>query len=305
MESKEQHYRELFREQTETKPEVARALEKLLPDLPDPTPLSDVLAELRSNLAAFPNAMLGEIGVDRACRIPYGPPSLPPYALDEARRELSPFTIPLAHQLAILEAQLDLAVELRRNVSLHSVKSQQATVELLDRMKAKHGDAWSMISVDMHSCGLSAQTWKDVEVSIYTAYSGIAVLIFVQKKHSNIFLSLSIVINSRSSAHRSLIAACSPDRILAESDYNDPSYCTGQTWKMIQTIADVKGWTVEDRWDDNATSDSWGVVRRLENNWKTFQKGGHAPIRKKDKRRLLLEDWESDEEDETPPNKTI
>ena len=68
---------------------------------------------------------------------------------------------------AILEAQMDVAVEMERNVSVHSVKSQQATVELLNRMQTKHGDAWNIISVDMHSCGLSSQTWRSIEVRVF------------------------------------------------------------------------------------------------------------------------------------------
>lgn len=114
--------------------------------------------------------MLGEVGIDRAFRVPYSHPVDPPFAAvyeapRDGPREVSPFTTPLAHQLAILEAQLALAVELRRNVSLHSVKCQQATVELLDRMKTAHGPAWLRISVDLHSCGLSAQTWTQLSVS--------------------------------------------------------------------------------------------------------------------------------------------
>lgn len=132
--------------------------------------LSDVLAEVRNNLSAFPNAMLGEIGLDRTCRVPLAPPSPPPYVLHDKPRQLSPFTIPLDHQVAVLEAQFDLAVELKRNVSFHSVKSQQATVELLDRLRAKHGAAWYAISVDMHSCGLSTETWKDIEVCARANY---------------------------------------------------------------------------------------------------------------------------------------
>lgn len=118
--------------------------------------------------------MLGEVGLDRACRIPYSAPLPPPYASsassssqhEEDGRPLSPFTIPLDHQIVILEAQLGLAAEMGRNVSLHSVKCQQATVELLGRMKDKHGKAWERISVDMHSCGLSAQTWLNIEVRL-------------------------------------------------------------------------------------------------------------------------------------------
>ena len=166
--SKETHYRALFLPESEPKPDHEAAFARLLPFLPEPTPLSIVIATLRASLQSFPHAMLGEVGLDRVCRIPYSPPADPPYAshADDGGRELSPFTIPLAHQEAVLEAQLALAVELRRNVSMHSVKAQQATLDLLARMKARHGSAWEMISVDMHSCGLSAQTWAAIEVGL-------------------------------------------------------------------------------------------------------------------------------------------
>lgn len=146
------------------KPNSVDAFEKLLAHLPEPILLADVLSELRGNLASSPDAMLGEVGLDRVCRIPYAPPAATPYASNAEAHDRSPFTIPLAHQLAILEAQLDLAVELRRNVSLHSVKSQEATVTLLDKMKEKHKEKWTGISIDMHSCGVSVETLKDIQV---------------------------------------------------------------------------------------------------------------------------------------------
>lgn len=96
------------------------------------------------------------MGLDRASRIPYAYPAHP--------IKLTPFTIPLTHQLEVLEAQLDLAVEMNRAVSLHSVKAQMATKELIERMQAKYEEKWDAISVDLHSCGLSAQMWKDIEV---------------------------------------------------------------------------------------------------------------------------------------------
>ena len=168
--SKEEHYRALFIPPSPPpKPNDIAAFNRLLPFLPEPTPLAEVLADLRARLAAFPNAMLGEVGLDRACRIPYSRPADPPYASHDstagAPRELSPFTIPLAHQLRVLEAQLALAAELRRNVSFHSVKAQQATRELLDRMRTVHGTRWLALSIDLHSCGLSAQTWTEISVS--------------------------------------------------------------------------------------------------------------------------------------------
>lgn len=100
--------------------------------------------------------MLGEVGLDRVFRVPWDHFTSP--------RQLTAFTIPLAHQVAVLEAQMEVAVELGKNISLHSVKSQQATLELLGRMKAKFGEKWNRISVDMHSCGFNPQTWRDIEV---------------------------------------------------------------------------------------------------------------------------------------------
>ncbi|KAI0361045.1 Metallo-dependent hydrolase [Trametes cingulata] len=292
--SKEAHYRQLFLpDPAAAKPEHVAAFERLLPYLPDPIPLSDVLSDVRARLTEFPNAMLGEVGIDRVCRIPYASPAEPPYASSASSssedagsgRELSPFTTPLEHQLAILEAQLALAVELQRNVSLHSVKCQQATGELLDRMKGKHGAAWLGISVDLHSCGLSAQTWQQLS-----------------KRHPNVFLSLSTAINARSPAHRALAAACAPDRILVESDFHDVRLSAPYTWHMLRTIAEVKGWRVEDAWDEayeDAPEEEWGAVRRLEENWKVFVRGGHAErehVKRKRRRDKAIEDWEAGEQ---------
>lgn len=116
------------------------------------------------------------------------------------------------------------------------------------------------------------------------------------------FLSLSTVINARSPAHKSLIAACSPHRLLVESDFHDIHYSLPYTWTMLLTVAEVRGWEVEQTWkyDDGGGEDDeskWGTVKRLEENWKAFVKGGHLPVKKKrDKRRLVLDDSESDDE---------
>ncbi|KAI0081089.1 Metallo-dependent hydrolase [Panus rudis PR-1116 ss-1] len=279
--SKEEHYRSLFLDNSNT--QNTDAFERLVALLPPPISLTAILSELRQNLTDFPNAMLGEVGLDRACRIPFVAPSDPPYVENESRRELSPFTIPLSHQLAVLEAQLELAVQLKRNVSVHSVKSQQATTELLDKMKAKYRKDWDAISIDMHSCGLSAQTWQNIE-----------------KKHANVYLSLSTVINSRSPSHKELIAACAPHRILVESDYNDIRYLTRQTWDMVRTIAEVKGWRIESEWtytDEDVDVEKWGVVKRLEDNWLRFQSANHIPVkRRRDRRKMELDSDESDAE---------
>ena len=114
--SKDDHYRKLFEPQLESgpesdKPERNELFEQMLQHLPDPISLSYCLETIRRHFDEFPEAMLGEVGLDRSARIPIDP------GADE--RRLSPFLLPFDHQLTILTAQLELAVERKRNISLH------------------------------------------------------------------------------------------------------------------------------------------------------------------------------------------
>lgn len=46
---------------------------------------------------------------------------------------------------------------------------------------------------------------------------------------------------------------------------------------MVQRIAEVKGWPVEEAdWADSVSEEEWGVVRRLERNWTLFREGRHV-----------------------------
>ena len=44
---------------------------------------------------------------------------------------------------------------------------------------------------------------------------------------------------------------------------------------MLNLVAEIKGWHVEDRWEDELEPDQWGAVRKLEENWRLFQRGNH------------------------------
>lgn len=164
------HYRALFLPVSSPPPsaKLEAAFARLLPALPPPISLADVLADLRAHLTDFPSAMLGEVGIDRVARVPFAGPGAPDDTNDGTNgRGLSPFSTPLAHQFAVLEAQLALAVELRRNVSMHSVKAPAQTLSLFDRMAATHGAAWFAISVDMHSCKFSPEAWREIGVRLF------------------------------------------------------------------------------------------------------------------------------------------
>jgi len=51
---------------------------------------------------------------------------------------------------------------------------------------------------------------------------------------------------------------------------------------MLRIVAEVKGWPVEKTWEEVEES-QWGVVRRLENNWRRFVQGNHVRARKPSK----------------------
>ncbi|KAI9444742.1 TatD DNase family Scn1 [Lactarius indigo] len=278
------HYRALFFPESSEPPtaKLEAAFARLLFALPPPIPLADILADVRVHLTEFPSAMLGEVGIDRVARIPFAGPGAPPDADNDIEgangngngRRLSPFLTPLAHQFAVLEAQLALAVELRRN---------------FDRMAAAHGAAWYAISVDVHSCKFSPEAWREIG-----------------KHHPNVYLSLSTAINDGIPNFVALVRECAPTRLLVESDWPDARDAPARTWDMACMVAEIHGWPIEDTWEDAPPSDEekWGVIRRLESNWRAFVKGGHvAPIRglrsrERRRRDYSLDLVESDTEDE-------
>lgn len=73
--------------------------------------------------------------------------------------------------------------------------------------------------------------------------------------------------------------------MLVESDYPIARDLAQETWAMVETIAKERGWRVEQTWDYPQSEDEceikeeWGVVRRLEANWRRFERGDH-PARK-------------------------
>ena len=94
-ESKRKHYESLLLSPSSSGEDLA-AFEKILENQPEPRLLDDILSEVRKNVLDFPNALVGEIGLDRAVRIPYD--------YDATPRILPSLTIPFEHQLKIFEA---------------------------------------------------------------------------------------------------------------------------------------------------------------------------------------------------------
>ncbi|KAL2200375.1 TatD family [Corynascus similis CBS 632.67] len=162
-ERKATHYRSVLSPQPD---------EKFIASLPDPIPLSTFLADTRQRiLNAGGPALIGEVGLDKAFRLPWPwnhpknatatatagtNEQLPAAELDNKNddddgtakekltpggregRMLSPHHVKMAHQVAVLKAQLRLAGQLGVAVSVHGVQAHGVLFDALAALWKGH-----------------------------------------------------------------------------------------------------------------------------------------------------------------------
>lgn len=280
--------------------------ETLIRELPAPRPLSSFILETRTRLEKHPNALVGEIGLDRSFRIPNAwlpgedgddrDPTRTPGTREY--RTLSPHRVQMSHQRDIFRAQLELAGELQRPVSIHSVQAHGAIYDVLRELwtgyerevissrqrKRKgsvtgaHGDE-SADEIEGETRNKKAQTPSSSKPGAKQrmpfppricmhSYSG-PVEPLNQFLHpsvpADIYFSFSDVINfssGKADKVTDVIKSLPEDKILVESDLHRAG---GEMDDMLEQvtrrICSIRGWELDDG------------VRKLGNNWKQFVSG--------------------------------
>jgi Tat protein secretion system quality control protein TatD with DNase activity len=266
--------------------------------LPEPKPLSQLISETRSRLLDFPTALVGEVGLDRAFRLPQAWTQEDIDARNgemtpgsrEGRR-LSPHVVRIEHQKAILEAQLRLAGELHRPVSVHSVQGHGAVFELFkalwkghERKVASRREMKRRHSVDGAHAGSDAEGDEDGDGEALSdgrekqplpfppricmhSYSGPVETIrqFLHRSNpSDVYFSFSDVINFGHQSDKSVavIKALPDDRVLIESDLHIAGDEMDERLEQVtRQVCELRGWDLKQG------------VQQLADNWKRFVYG--------------------------------
>jgi Tat protein secretion system quality control protein TatD with DNase activity len=259
--------------------------------LPDARPFGEFIAQMRHHLEKFPLALVGEVGLDKSFRIPE---DWLPQHLDERNsaltpggregRRLSPYRVSMDHQRKVLLAQLRLAGEMRRAVSVHGVQAHGIVHNTLaetwkgherkpmSRKEKKKAEAAQRTHAEpegaesegensgpqpyppricLHSFSGPAET-----VKLYTAPT----------VPCEVFFSFSTTINSwvedGQGKVEAAVGAVPDDRLLMESDLHTAGDRMDQYLEeIVRKLCEVKGWDLETG------------TKQLAANWRRFVAG--------------------------------
>ncbi|KAJ3464804.1 hypothetical protein MRS44_009590 [Fusarium solani] len=240
-------------------------------DLPTPVPLSTFLSETRARLLADPHAMVGEIGLDKAFRLPMqwqdgAGPSRDPARTGggRQRRPLSQFRIQISHQKTVLLAHLSLAGELGRAVSVHGVQVHGLLYDVLTscwkgyEIKGRRAQQKEAKENGYQTNGASAtgeNNGKPYPPRICLhSFSGKSDAVKQYLKPSipaKIFFSFSKTNNLASETARAktedAVRTVPDNRVLVESDLHTAGdRMDGELEDMYRAICEIKGWTLEE-----------------------------------------------------------
>lgn len=240
--SKHKHYHDLFNIY-DSSPSAQQQLDSIWEQLPEPVSLQDVCQGISDNFERFPNALLGEVGIDRAFRMPRTAwnydPQKPQTPVLEPR--LTKLKTPQAHQLSVLHAQIQIALQYRRNISLHSVQAGGLTVDLLSSLRNTDPTSFGAVRLSLHSCTLDNNVVKSL-----------------MKKYPNVYVGFSSTINRKQIAAKECLATVHPSRALMESDYHTVKGIPGFLLEATEYFSQLHALDIE------------AAAQQLRSNWDAF-----------------------------------
>lgn len=223
--------------------------EDLLNNLPDPISLIEYLDKVDKYLEDNPKASVGEIGLDKVFKLPwggyYGDYGLKKEPIVRDGKRLSNYRVQLNHQIKVMELFLQLSITHRRSVSLHCVKAHGSLYDIVTKRYKNTG-----IPILLHSYSGSidhAKAW-------------------IQQFGDSVFFSISKIFNMTRVDYQNLIELIPVRNLLLETDYGvdfyDTSTHTADLKLVFESICSLKN------------LDQAEAARILLENWNRFKSCG-------------------------------
>lgn len=188
---------------------------------------------LRRMLLEHPNAIVGEVGIDRAAKL------LPGGSFEWHGVKPTSVACSIEHQMEIFDIQCQLARELNRSISVHCVQGQghifnylkaqsnQFSTRKLKLLKFKP----NILRMCLHSYGGAPGSIKQ----------------FIDLKGFEMYVSFSVGINARLTPPnklQELIQSVPEDRLLIESDMNTAVGIDVCMVEIIKIVAEARQWSI-------------------------------------------------------------
>lgn len=188
---------------------------------------------LRQHLLDHPNALVGEVGVDRAAKL------LPGGSNKWHGVKPTSVQCSIEHQISIFDIQCKLARELNRGISVHCVQGQG---HLFNYLKAQSNQ------FSTRKLKLLKEIPNTLRMCLHS-YGGApgSIKQFLELKGFCVYVSFSVGINARMTPPlklQELIRSVPEDRLLIESDLDSPKLIDDCMVDIIKIVAEARQWSI-------------------------------------------------------------
>ena len=220
---------------------IASEKQDMIQALDGPFPRDEWVNNLKQRLIDHPQALVGEVGLDRAARL------LPGGAIEWHGVKPTSVQTTIEHQMDVLRIQLEIAREFQRAVSVHCVQASGHLLQILQEMvpKNKKKEAGPPVRLCLHS---------------FVGSPGSIPQFLKLDKGFTLYVSFSVAICSRLEKRKlfELISAIPEDRLLIESDLNTPVGQDDAMEEIAKVIAEARQWSTEE------------AIEKTHKNWHVF-----------------------------------
>ena len=193
------------------------------------------IQELSALLERYPEACVGEFGIDRLATTPaeFQLPNLPANTFATLQKD-------------IFAQHFDVAVKYQRPCSIHLVKGDNFLMDFLKaRCQQLPNSKVSKQDPEILNEKLHALFPPAIMLHSFGSSTNLINQLLKLRIAPRIWFSFSATINARSKKTVDNIKAVPEDRLLIESDVHSGTDISEAMWTVVQLVADARGWSAD------------------------------------------------------------